>query len=81
MGLRLRLENVSTGERASAGSAALLAPQTQWNARLGYVWFGWPFAETELFLRVNNLLDQELWSQTGLPEAGQTFWSGLRVRL
>ena len=80
-GWRLRLENVSTGARASAGSDALLASQTQWNARLAYVWFGRPFAESELFLRVNNLLDQELWSQTGLPEPGQSFWGGLRVRI
>lgn len=84
-GLRLDGEAVLTGARESldatdeADSLRRLPAQSSWNARLAWTWSAppRPLTRAELFARVNNLGDDLLWSQTGLPDSGRTLLVGM----
>jgi hypothetical protein len=84
-GLRLDGEAVLTGARESLDATdeldgrRRLPAQSSWNARLAWTWSDppRPLTRAELFARVNNLNDELLWSQTGLPEPGRTLLVGL----
>ncbi len=88
IGWQARLEITATGSRESADENAAdgfqrLPSQAIWSLRLGHRMFfeRGPFYDGELFVRWNNFLDQRLDSQTGLPEAGRTFWIGTKLSL
>jgi len=83
-GLRLRLENLSVGERwgadnRSPSGLSKLPSQTAFNARASYLWVPLRGPMTEWFVRVANLLDAPQWSQVGLPESGRTFSAGVTL--
>jgi iron complex outermembrane receptor protein len=88
-GLGLRLEATVIGPRYSLDTTDAvdgmrrLPAQSAWNLRLGWrwpEWTGWA-ANPELFVRVNNLFDQTVESQTGLPEPGRMMLAGIKLGL
>jgi len=86
-GGRLGLEMVATGKQWSqdldAGGLVELPSQIQWNLRASWqlvVLSSW-FSSAELYLRVDNLFDAELFNQTGLPQAGRQLRVGIDTRL
>ena len=86
-GLSLAAELQSTGQRHSADvtdeedGLRSLPPMSSVNLRLGYAMSGrfLSFAGLELFLRLNNLLDETGWTQVGLPVAGRTIVMGVKA--
>lgn len=84
-GVRVRSEWVGVGARASLGASGLeeLDADLRWNLRLSYRHFGtsrW-YQGTEVFVRVDNVLDATTESQIGLLESGRTLRLGWRVDL
>ncbi len=87
-GLHLDLEGVFTGPRESADvtdeedGLRRLPAQLCANARVAWrLDRPGPLSRAELFVRVNNVFDAGLWSQTGLPEAGRTLFAGVTAWL
>ncbi len=86
-GVRLRLEAAVKGPRHSADATddddglRRLPAEGSWNLRAAYRHFsdrGF-LSDWELYVRVNNLADQSVTSQVGLPEAGRMIYAGLRL--
>ncbi|MBE0565802.1 MAG: TonB-dependent receptor, partial [Krumholzibacteria bacterium] len=82
------LEARVTGPRWSADTTApdglrRLPAGVTWNLRLSWSWRSVPGSDTDvdLHLRVDNLFDQRVDSQTGLPEAGRTVSGGIGLTL
>ncbi len=82
------LEARVTGPRWSADSTAAdglrhLPAGVTWNLRLSWDWVDVPgsTSDVELHLRVDNLFDQRVDYQTGLPEAGRTVSGGVALTL
>ena len=82
------LEAQVTGPRWSADSTAAdglrhLPAGVTWNLRLSWDWVDVPgsTSDVELHLRVDNLFDQRVDYQTGLPEPGRTVSGGLALTL
>lgn len=87
--LDARIEANVVGARHSADAndagdgLRRLPAQGCWNVRLGLRQSspgGWA-QEREIFLRINNLFDQTIEYQTGLPEPGRMFLAGLKLGL
>jgi iron complex outermembrane receptor protein len=82
--LRWVTEVELTGERwsldANLGELVRVRPTTVWNLRLGWV-APVTSAESEVYVRINNLFDHAVYSQVGLPEAGREIRGGVRVKL
>lgn len=84
-GVRLRTELSGVGPRASLGALGLeeLDTDLRWNLRLSYRHFGagrW-YQGSEVFVRVDNLLDATTESQIGILESGRTVRVGWRLDL
>ncbi|MFN2369701.1 MAG: TonB-dependent receptor plug domain-containing protein [Candidatus Krumholzibacteriia bacterium] len=82
------LEARVTGPRWSADATApdglrRLPAGVTWNLRLSWTWVrsAASGSDVELHLRVDNLFDQRVDFQTGLPEAGRTLSAGLGLTL
>ncbi len=81
------VEMVATGARYSqdltAGGLVKLPSQIQWNLRAAWklvVPSSW-FTSSEIFVRVDNVLDTTLLYQAGLPQPGRQLRVGLDTRL
>jgi iron complex outermembrane receptor protein len=88
-GFGMRLEAMTLGPRHSLDTTdpvdglRRLPAQGTWSLRLCWRWpkpAGWT-RNAELFLRVNNLADQTVESQTGLPEPGRMLLAGVKLDL
>lgn len=88
-GVNVRLEATVIGPRYSLDTTDAtdglrrLPAQGAWSLRMGWRWPGhvtWT-KDAELFVRVNNLFDQTIESQTGLPEAGRMLLAGVKLGL
>ncbi len=88
-GFGARLEAAAAGPRYSLDATDTedglrrLPAQGTWNLRLGWRWSraaGWA-RSSEVFLRANNLFDQTVESQTGLPEPGRMWLGGVKLGL
>ena len=82
------LEARVTGPRWSADSTAAdglrrLPAGVTWNLRLSWDWVDVPgsSSDVELHLRVDNVFDQRVDYQTGLPEPGRTVSGGVALTL
>jgi iron complex outermembrane receptor protein len=88
-GVGLRVEGFLIGPRPSADvndpedGLAQLPAQGGWNARASYRRFPGSrlLSEIEIFVRVDNILDQHIDSQLGLPDPGRMTSAGLRITL
>jgi iron complex outermembrane receptor protein len=88
-GLRLRAELDAVGTRYSLDSRkndpadpfTRLDPTARLNLRLSWTHFGafGGYAGSEWYVRVDNVLDQETFSQVGLVESGRMLLAGVRV--
>ena len=88
-GLRLRAELDGIGQRYSLDERKTdpddpyteLDATARLNLRLSWRHFAevGGYAGSEWYLRVDNLLDQVTWSQTGLPESGRMLQAGFRI--
>jgi iron complex outermembrane receptor protein len=88
-GLRLRAELDGVGERYSLDQRKTdpddpytrLDPSARFNLRVSWRHFGevGGYAGSEWFVRLDNVLDAETFSQVGLIESGRTVLAGLRV--
>lgn len=86
-GLGMRIEGFVIGPRYSADvndpvdGLTRLPAQASWNARASYRHFpgGRLASAIELFVRVDNVLDQRTDSQIGLPDPGRMTTGGLRI--
>jgi iron complex outermembrane receptor protein len=57
--------------------------QIAWNFRVSYQWYArstW-FSSATAYIRVDNIFDQLLYNQIGLPEAGRMLRAGIDVEL
>lgn len=84
-GVRVRTELVGVGPRASLGVSGLeqLDTDLRWNLRLSYRHFGthrW-YEGSEVFVRVDNLLDATTEAQIGILESGRAVRVGWRLDL
>ncbi len=88
-GLRFRVEGRMIGARHSADSRpgatglARLPTQSSWNLRCGYL-FPWTWLsarDVEAYLRLDNLFDQRIDSQLGLPAPGRMLRAGIALSL
>jgi len=82
-GIGALVEAVVTGSRWSADSTAptglrRLPAGVVWNARLRWLLAG-TARDMELHVRLDNIFDQRVDDQVGLPNAGQTFSGGVAV--
>ena len=82
------LEARVTGPRWSADTTVAeglrrLPAGVTWNLRVAWRWVDVPgsTSDVELHLRVDNLFDQRVDAQTGLPEAGRVVSGGVRIDL
>ena len=89
LGPGARLEATLTGPRWSAdasgasdatGGLHRLPAGVTWNARLAWIWLQ-DGREIEAHLRADNLFDQLVESQVGLPEPGRVLSGGLRISI
>lgn len=88
-GLRLRAELDGVGQRPSLDTRKTdpddpftdLAPTARLNLRLSWRHFGemGGYAQSEWYLRLDNVLDEETFSQLGLVESGRMLQAGVRV--
>ncbi len=85
--LRSRCELVATGAHygldASVSDLVRLSSAATCNLRLARYWRpdAWRHWSGEIFVRVDNIFDQETLSQPGLPEPGREFVVGMRIEL
>ncbi len=86
-GGRVGLEAIATGPRWSQDvnveGLVELPAQIAWNFRVSYEWYtssSW-FNSLTAYLRVDNIFDQLLFFQTGLPEPGRMLRVGLDAKL
>ncbi len=85
-GLKPQFEIEYTGRQFDSdpetnGGFLELEPALILNFRLGYAFNISGFAYSEVFVRLNNILDEYKLSQWGLPMAGRTLYAGVTVRL
>ena len=86
-GLRFAAEGSLTGARDSADltdevdGLRRLPAQASWNARATWTWLDAPdpLTRAELFVRVNNLSDNLVESQLGVPEPGRMLAIGVNA--
>jgi hypothetical protein len=65
----------------SDGGFLELEPALLLNFRIGYSIELSDFAHSEVFIRLNNALDEYKLSQWGIPTAGRTLYAGVIVRI
>jgi iron complex outermembrane receptor protein len=83
-GLSTTLETEYTGvqwDNDINGDYVELDPTISFNLRLGYRFMLGDISMAELFVRLNNLTDEYILSQYGLPEPGRTLYSGFSFRI
>lgn len=83
-GLKLALEADLTGKFYDAdpdvsGKFIEIKPTTLLNGRISYKLPQFQLINSEIFLRVNNIMDTYRISQLGLPEPGRTFIFGISL--
>jgi len=86
-GLQLLLEMALIGARHSADltddadGLRRLPAQGQWNVRAGYTLYELlgGLSRVGVFVRVNNVFDQQIDAQVGLPIAGRMFYTGINA--